>query len=133
MDRFSARGPFDMVGNLYEWVAEWVPKSGGCNHWPRDISPTGDDQCMAGLQPTTAPGALRRGGGFQDGMFAGPLAVDATSEPSASVDGGGGSRIGFRWPLVTLVSARRGRADGQRLLARPAGAVRAPRERAARG
>ena len=25
----SARGAFDMVGNLYEWVADWVPRSTG--------------------------------------------------------------------------------------------------------
>ena len=68
-----------------------VPKPAGSNHWPTGISPTGDDQCLGGPQPTTGPGALRRGGEFQAGMFAGPLAVDGTSEPSASF-----SFVGFR-------------------------------------
>src|SRR5262249_4148425 len=26
----SARGAFDMVGNVYEWVADWVPRSTAC-------------------------------------------------------------------------------------------------------
>ena len=26
----SARGAFDMVGNLYEWVADWVPRATTC-------------------------------------------------------------------------------------------------------
>src|SRR4029434_1800862 len=29
----SARGAFDMVGNLEEWVADWVPLSTGCTRW----------------------------------------------------------------------------------------------------
>jgi hypothetical protein len=29
----SARRAFDMVGNLYEWVADWVPASTGCPLW----------------------------------------------------------------------------------------------------
>ena len=44
----SARGAFDMVGNLYEWVADWVPRSTACGTWSAGVSPTGDDQCLAG-------------------------------------------------------------------------------------
>jgi hypothetical protein len=28
--RVSSRGSFDMVGNLFEWVADWVPRSTAC-------------------------------------------------------------------------------------------------------
>jgi hypothetical protein len=30
----SARGAFDMVGNLAEWVADWVPAPTACPGWP---------------------------------------------------------------------------------------------------
>jgi signal transduction histidine kinase len=36
----SARGAFDMVGNLYEWVADWVPRSTACGTWSAGVSPT---------------------------------------------------------------------------------------------
>jgi hypothetical protein len=37
----SARGAFDMVGNLWEWVADWVPRSTTpCGTW--SVSPTAD-------------------------------------------------------------------------------------------
>src|SRR5262249_58831594 len=29
----SARGAFDMVGNVAEWVADWVPASTNCPGW----------------------------------------------------------------------------------------------------
>ena len=88
----SSRGAFDMIGNLKEWVSDWVPKSNGCDFWSAGVSPTGDRQCMIGV--TTAggdPGALLRGGSSNDGSPAGPLTVEATGPPSASLD-----NIGFR-------------------------------------
>jgi formylglycine-generating enzyme required for sulfatase activity len=27
----SSRGAFDMVGNRFEWVADWVPRANGCS------------------------------------------------------------------------------------------------------
>ena len=51
----SARGAFDMVGNLYEWVADWVPRSTACGTWSGRCSPTGDDQCLAGAAPPASP------------------------------------------------------------------------------
>jgi len=83
---------FDMVGNLREWVADWVPRSTTCGDWPNAISAT-DDQCLAGASsdPIDEPGALLRGGDFSDGTAAGPFAVDGRFSPSdASFE------IGFR-------------------------------------
>jgi len=82
-----------MVGNVWEWVAEWVPRSTGCGTWTAGASPTGDYQCLEGASTsaTDEPGALIRGGNFNDGTSAGPLAVIATYEPSSKFDG-----IGFR-------------------------------------
>jgi len=89
----SADGAFDMVGNLWEWVADWVPFSTTCGSWSAGVSPTGDFQCLAGAGTTGEPGALLRGGDFRldFSTFAGPLAVHGGVEPSFR-----GSRVGFR-------------------------------------
>ena len=85
----SARGAFDMVGNEYEWVADWVPRSTECPGWGGFSN---DFMCLSGADTSAiGPGALLRGGDFSFGSFAGPLAVDATGAPSFSGDG-----IGFR-------------------------------------
>ena len=69
----SARGAFDMVGNLAEWVADWVPLSTACPGWGGFSN---DDMCLSGASETgRGPGALLRGGAFNDGALAGPLAV----------------------------------------------------------
>ncbi len=87
----SSDGAFDMVGNLNEWVADWVPRSTACGTWGVGISPTGDTQCLAGAATTGEPGALLRGGYFYDGTYAGPLLVIGDVSPSGSFDG-----VGFR-------------------------------------
>ena len=85
----SARGAFDMVGNLYEWVADWVPLSTSCLSWGGFSN---DDMCLAGANETAhGPGALLRGGNFIAGSLAGPLAVDGGAEPSFTAAG-----FGFR-------------------------------------
>jgi formylglycine-generating enzyme required for sulfatase activity len=69
----SARGAFDMVGNLTEWTADWLPLSPICLSWGAFSN---DDMCLAGASETNdAPGALLRGGTFNDGSLAGPLSV----------------------------------------------------------
>ena len=87
----SVDGAFDMVGNLYEWVADWVPRATACTAWSAGVSPTGDDQCFAGAAATGEPAALLRGGNYTGGALAGPLAVLATNPPS-----GPNITIGFR-------------------------------------
>jgi len=88
----SARGVFDMVGNLAEWVADWVPLSSQCAGWGGFSD---DAMCLAGASGTgTGPGALVRGGSFSfafGGQTAGPLSINGSLKPS-----GGSAFIGFR-------------------------------------
>ena len=85
----SARGAFDMVGNLSEWAADWVPRSTQCQIWAGGFSD--DVMCLVGASETAGPGAVVRGGFyFFMGELAGPLTV-GTDEPS-----NGFHFIGFR-------------------------------------
>jgi hypothetical protein len=86
----SSDGAFDMVGNLDERVADWVPQSTACGTWSAGVSPTGDDQCLAGAATTGEPGALLRGGGFNFSSNAGPLSVNGIGPSFA------GNNVGFR-------------------------------------
>ena len=86
----SDAGAFDMVGNVSEWVADWVPRSiHPCGSWG---SFSDDLQCLDGADVTGQPGALVRGGDFNHGAGAGVFAVFGDRGP---FDGGFGS-IGFR-------------------------------------
>ncbi len=87
----SSDGAFDMMGNLDEWVADWVALSTACGTWSAGLSPTGDQQCLAGAATSGEPGALVRGGAWDSGSFAGPLSVDGLNPLSNASD-----RIGFR-------------------------------------
>jgi hypothetical protein len=85
----SKWGAVDMVGNVSEWVAEWVPASTWCSGWGGFSD---DLMCLAGASTTqTSPGALLRGGDFTSGSNAGPLAV-VGSFPAKSPS----SYVGFR-------------------------------------
>lgn len=77
-----------MVGNLCEWVADWVPRSTTCGSWGTFSE---DGQCLAGANTAGAPGALFRGGFFNDGTQAGAFSVSGFFSPSAA-----DSAIGFR-------------------------------------
>ena len=69
----SARGAFDMVGNVEEWVADWLPLSTVCVGWGGFSD---DEMCLAGASTTElGPGALLRGGSFVVSASAGPLRV----------------------------------------------------------
>jgi formylglycine-generating enzyme required for sulfatase activity len=80
----STRGAFDMVGNVAEWVADWVPLSTQCPFW---ASFSDDFMCLSGASETgPGPGALLRGGFFLGGAANGPLAVIGTVAPTRSQD-----------------------------------------------
>lgn len=87
----SSRGAFDLVGNVYEWVADWEQRSTTCGTWSAGVTATGDAQCLAGAHTTGEPAALLRGGGPADGVTAGPLEIVGSAQPSLSV-----YDIGFR-------------------------------------
>jgi hypothetical protein len=88
----SGDGAYDMVGNLAEWVADWIPRStfpcGGS--WSAGISATGDTQCIVGVATTGEPGALLRGGFFSGGPVGGPFTIGGGVAPSAANDSIGG-------------------------------------------
>jgi formylglycine-generating enzyme required for sulfatase activity len=78
-----------MVGNLDEWVADWVPRSTQCADW---ASFSDDAMCLVGASTTgEGPGALTRGGSLVSGTKAGPLAVSGGRLPSFA-----SGLIGFR-------------------------------------
>lgn len=85
----SAWGAFDMVGNLWEWVADWGDNAvddGTCvTFWSFAF---GDDISCFGLGEGETnnhlPGALQRGGSFGSGTQAGPFAVSGNAPPSTN-------------------------------------------------
>lgn len=86
----SARGAFDMVGNLAEWVADWVAAPTFCPGW---ASFSDDAMCLAGASTTAnTPGALVRGGAFValGGPAAGPFSIVAFAPFRSSIF------VGFR-------------------------------------
>jgi formylglycine-generating enzyme required for sulfatase activity len=83
----SNYGAFDMVGNVYEWVADWMPRSAACGSW----SGSSDEQCLVSATTFGEPGALFRGGSFLGGASSGPFTVNGAVSPS-----GQSSNYGFR-------------------------------------
>ena len=99
----SNYGAFDMVGNVWEWVADWVPRSTACGSWS---FATGDYQCLGGAATTGEPGALIRGGDWGSGAFAGVFAVYGSNQPSLSASSSGsGARASRRaiWEFGNLI------------------------------
>jgi hypothetical protein len=76
----SAHGVNDMVGNLYEWAADWVQRSTCLGNWGF----SDDFQGLCGAATTGEAVALVRGGDYDSGTLAGPFAV-AGGDPTASV------------------------------------------------
>jgi formylglycine-generating enzyme required for sulfatase activity len=81
-------GAFDMVGNVREWVADWVPLSTAFPGWGGFSD---DAMALAGASTVGGPGALIRGGDFNDGTNAGPLEIEGNGSPKISI-----GAIGFR-------------------------------------
>jgi formylglycine-generating enzyme required for sulfatase activity len=82
-------GTFDMVGNVWEWVAEWGELATNCTTWGASL---GDDtSCVSGDGSNHLAGAFMRGGLWLTGAGAGVGAIDGTASPSFSSNG-----IGFR-------------------------------------
>ena len=76
-------GANDMVGNLGEWVADWDERSFASATWPGEGF--GDDTTGLGRasgEPSIRfPGAVTRGGDFNDGRKAGPFKLSAAHQP----------------------------------------------------
>ena len=79
----SRWGVFDMVGNLSEWVADWVPPATACVG--EIFGGTGDFNCLAGASTTFGPAALLRGGSFDTGPGSGVFAIYGATTPSEPV------------------------------------------------
>jgi hypothetical protein len=79
-------GANDMVGNLHEWVADWLPLATTCPGWDAFSD---DGMCLSGAATTAnAPGALIRGGDRVSGAGAGPFEVLGDvppTDPSLSI------------------------------------------------
>ncbi len=102
----SSWGVFDLVGNVDEWVADWVDNSSGpCADWTHQTGIAGHDtSCVGGDgSPTTfpgnggtlffhqLPGPLSRGG-----FFSGGAGNDGVFKVTANGDSNIQAAVGFR-------------------------------------
>ncbi len=83
-------GVYDLVGNVWEWVADWTDVAQACRSWPPEYG--GDLSCVGANVPTevTAPSLLKR-------WFARELLEPKPEWPGSIIRGGNfatGSRNG---------------------------------------
>ena len=81
----SKFGAYDMVGNVTEWVGDWAPAPTAAPGWGSVGTFSSDDTMQfAGASTTTqGPGALIRGGQYQDGPNAGAFFIRGITPQSA--------------------------------------------------
>lgn len=88
----SSWGAYDMVGNLYEFVADWAERATACTDWGANFG--WDTACFGGNATGRLPGAMLRGGYWglsASGLAGGVFAISTINAPSFGVEG-----IGFR-------------------------------------
>ena len=92
---YSNWNVYDMVGNLWEWVADWMQDNSNSNSGDISSATYGNDGIYgmddASSETNHFPAALKRGGYWNSGTTAGVFAMEGMLGPSES-----SSFIGFR-------------------------------------